>query len=274
VGARGHPEARAASDATVESKHERKAPVSGTLLSAADRISFARLGDQLGGRSGVRVSGVGAKPKIERLGDLKGGVAWSSIKVPIGVAVIQRRGARRNLELLRRAITASDNQAAEQLWRSLGPPSAAGRAVERVLAAAGDVTTTVQIRRIRAGFTSFGQTRWALTSQQRFMAGLPCLSASDRILKLMGEVIASQRWGLGSSRLPAQFKGGWGPDRSGRYLVRQMGLLELPNGRPVAVTAATIAPDGGFDSGTRNLTRIARWLSNHVNRAAVPATSC
>jgi hypothetical protein len=213
-------------------------------------------------------------PRIHHLGELKGGVAWSSIKVPIAVAVIRRGGGGRNRQLLRRAITASDNQAAEQLWSGLGSPASAGQSVERTLAAAGDATTAVQTRRVRAGFTSFGQTRWPLTSQQRFMAGMPCLRASDPILRLMSDIIPSQSWGLGSSGLPARFKGGWGPGSSGRYLVRQLGLLELPNGRPVAVTMATIASDGQFHSGARNLTRIARWLVGHVNRAAVPAPSC
>lgn len=244
------------------------------LLSAADRRSFARLSQQLGGRIGVSVSGVGRSPSIERLGRLRGGVAWSSIKVPIAVAVIRKSGAKPNMSPLRRAITASDNQAAEQLWSLLGAPGAAGRAVERVLAEAGDSATQVQRRRVRAGFTSFGQTPWSLTSQQRFIAGLPCLRASSQVLRLMGQVIPSQRWGLGSSRLPARFKGGWGPDTSGRYLVRQMGLLELPNGRSVAVAAATVTPDGQFDSGARNLTRIARWLAQHLNSEAVPARHC
>jgi hypothetical protein len=243
-------------------------------MSPADRVSFRRLSDHLGGRNGLTVSGVGRKPKIERLGRLKGGVAWSSIKVPIAVAVVKREGVRRSRELLRRAITASDNEAAEQLWSSLGSPSAAGRAVERILAATGDTTTVVETKRVRSGYTSFGQTRWPLTSQQRFIAGLPCLPASGHVVRLMGEVIASQRWGLGSSGLPARFKGGWGPDVSGRYLVRQLGLLELPNGRPVAITIATIASDGQFTTGTRNLTRLIRWLMTHLNRAAVPVRRC
>ena len=244
------------------------------LLSAADRTSFTRLNRRLDGRNGVRLSGAGREPAIERLGNLSGGVAWSSIKVPLALAVVRRGGAQRNEDLLRRAITASDNQAAEQLWASLGGPGAAGRAVERALAAAGDTTTRVQTRRVRAGFTAFGQTRWPLASQQRFVAGLPCVSGSAQILRLMGEVIASQRWGLGASGLPARFKGGWGPDLSGSYLVRQLGLLELPNGRRVAVTVATLPSDGRFDTGTRNLTRIARWLTEHLNRAAVPKLSC
>jgi hypothetical protein len=220
------------------------------------------------------VSGVGRDPKIEHLGRLEGGVAWSTIKVPIALAVIKQEGVRRSAQLLRRAITASDNQAAERLWSRLGSPRAAGRAVERILVDAGDTTTMVETERVRAGYTSFGQTRWPLTAQQRFVAGLSCLGGSGHVLALMGEVIASQRWGLGSSGLRARFKGGWGPGISGRYLVRQMGLLELPNGRRVALTVATIAGDGQFATGARNLSRLSRWFTKHLNRSAVPTRRC
>jgi hypothetical protein len=232
------------------------------------------LSDTLGGRIGLTASGVGRKPRIERLGHLETGAAWSSMKVPVALAVVRREGVTRNRELLRRAITISDNAAAESLWGRLGSPASAGRAVEGVLAAAGDATTTVQTKRVRPGFTSFGQTQWPLRSQQRFIAGLPCLKESRHILPLMASVTASQRWGLGSSGAPARFKGGWGPDLAGRYTVRQMGLLDLPNGRRVAVTAAAIAPDGGFEDGKRNLTRIARWFTGHMSHAAVPARRC
>jgi hypothetical protein len=269
----GEPESRGATGAhatAIPSAERSNIP----LLSTADRSSFGRLSRELGGRSGLAVSGVGRRPTIERLGNLSGGVAWSSIKVPIGLTVVRRGDGARNRQLLRRAITASDNQAAEGLWRSLGVPKDAGRAVEKTLAAAGDTTTDVQTKRVRAGFSSFGQTRWPLTSQQRFIAGLRCLRGSGQILSLMGDVIPSQRWGLGSSGLTARFKGGWGPDTSGRYLVRQMGLLQLPNGRPLAVSLATIASDGAFESGARNLTRLARWLASHVNRSALPPPGC
>jgi hypothetical protein len=222
----------------------------------------------------VTVSGVGREPAIERVGDSSGGVAWSTIKVPLALAVIRRGGGTRYAQLLRRAITASDNQAAEQLWSSLGRPRAAGRAVERALAAGGDSTTRVQTKRVRAGYTAFGQTRWPLPAQQRFVAGLGCARGGDQILGLMGEIVASQRWGLGSTRLRARFKGGWGPDRSGRYLVRQLGLLELPNGRRVAVAVSTVPSDGQFATGTRNVTRIARWVTRRLNTAAVPRTGC
>jgi hypothetical protein len=246
----------------------------GALFSEGARRDFARLSAASGGQLGLAVSGLGRGVAIDRLGRLQGGVAWSTIKVPLAVAAVKQGGAAGRSDLLDRAITASDNAAAEQLWSALGPPQVAGRKVQAVLAAAGDAATQVQTARVRAGFTSFGQTSWPLAAQQTFVAALPCLEGSDGILALMGRVVASQRWGLGSVGVPARFKGGWGPDPAGGYLVRQMGLLDLPGGRSVAVSLAAIPSDGRFATGASVLTRLARWVVAHVGSAAVPAARC
>ena len=89
------------------------------------------------------------------------------------------------------------------------------------------------------------------------------------VLSLMRQVISSQRWGLGSAGVPAAFKGGWGPGASGDYLVRQTGVLTVGD-RPIAVSIATLPADGSFDTGTRNLTKIASWLTSHVNATRAP----
>ncbi len=242
------------------------------ILSAADRQRFRKLVAQLPGREGVAVSAVGLGQQVHRLGSLKTGAAWSTAKVPVAMAAIEA-GVARSTDL-RKAITASDNAAAERLWAALGGGRRAADAATAQLRAAGDRRTKVQSVRVRPGYTPFGQTSWALIDQARFSAGMTCLSAGRRVLGLMGEVVSGQRWGLGSTGRTAQFKGGWGPDGSGRYLVRQMGVLELSNGRRIAVTAATIPSDGSFESGTRSLTLIARWLVRHVNTRAAHPPRC
>lgn len=246
------------------------------LLSAADAASFRRLERSMGGTSGVTASGVGRRQPLQRLGTLRTGVAWSSIKVPIVMAVLTRDGGHPSSStksLMRRAITASDNNAAMSLWSSLGSGSTAGGKVQRMLAAAGDTSTVVQTRQVRPPYTPFGQTQWPLTSQQRFVAGLPCIAHASQVLSLMGEVISSQRWGLGTIAR-ARFKGGWGPDTRGRYLVRQMGLFRLASRKRIAVTVATIASNGDFGTGSSNLSRIAHWLYTHVDSRAVPPKRC
>jgi hypothetical protein len=95
----------------------------------------------------------------------------------------------------------------------------------------------------------------------------------------MNEVVAGQRWGLGSAGVQAQLKGGWGPGSRpgspGRYTDRQMGVLTI-HGRPLAVAIATTPADGSHESGTRNLTQIARWLVAHASNDLLPRrpTSC
>jgi hypothetical protein len=246
------------------------------LFTPSDRANFAGLEARLGGASGVAVSGLGRDQAISELGSLREGVAWSTIKVPIAIAVEDRFGGApptATQNLLVRAITASDNAAAEALWSSLGPPEVAGAAVQRVLGQTGDTATHVETRVLRPGFTSFGQTVWSLAAQQRFISGLSCLPRARPVLALMRQVEADQQWGLGTLGSGTAFKGGWGPDSAGRYLVRQMGIFRV-GGRPVAVSIATMPSDGTFGTGTANLGAIASWLASHLKAAAVPPARC
>jgi hypothetical protein len=262
---------------TVGTRSRRTEPVQTELLTAADRASFRRLERNLGGTSALAVSAVGLNPLVHKVGKLRDGVAWSTIKVPIAIAVETRAEGHptaSDQSLLTRAITASDNSAAQALWSGLGPPSAAAAAVRSVLASTGDTSTQIETRVLRSGFTSFGQTRWSLAAQQRFIAGLPCLPNSQPVLSLMQQVVPDQRWGLGSLGADTQFKGGWGPDPAGRYLVRQMGIVRLTGGRFLAASIATMPADGTFEAGTSNLTEIAQWLIAHVDVKAVSSSGC
>jgi hypothetical protein len=247
------------------------------ILSAADRVSFARLEASLGGRSGIAVvpGGLGATPV--RMGTLRTSVAWSTSKVPVAMAVIAGGGGAAQRTDLRRAITASDNAAAERLFASLGSPSQAAEKATAQLRAAGDRRTVVESRRLRgAGFTAFGQTAWRLTDQARVAAGMVCTDPGRQVLDLMGDVIAADRWGLGATKATAQLKGGWGPGTKpgagGGYVDRQMGVLAL-RGRSFAVAIATAPADGGHDTGTAHLTRIARWLVAHADVRRLPANA-
>jgi hypothetical protein len=245
----------------------------GSILSAADRQSFDRLAASLGGTSGVAVSALGLGRRVERAGSLRSAVAWSTAKVPVAMAVIAAGHQAAQQSSLRSAITASDNSAALRLWSSLGGGQAAASAADEQLRAAGDTHTRIESRTLRGGgYTPFGQTAWALTDQARFTAGLACTQAGAQVLALMNQVVSGQRWGLGSAGVQAQLKGGWGPGSqpgsSGGYLDRQMGVLMIAR-RPLAVAIATQPADGSHDTGTRNLTAIARWIVTHADTRRV-----
>jgi len=248
------------------------APAGEGVFSAADRRSFTKLAGRLPGREGVAVSGLKPDFDVQRLGSLRSGVAWSTAKVPVAMAAINAGVADQGS--LVAAITASDNAAAERLWSALGRGRSAADAATAQLRAAGDTKSRVQSDRLRAGYTAFGQTAWALTDQVRFTAGMACTAAGKKVLKLMNRVVAGQRWGLGATGNPAQFKGGWGPGISpgsgDGWLDRQMGIVVI-SGRPLAVTIATDA--GNHDSGTRALTALARWVASHAGTKGLPRRS-
>lgn len=236
-------------------------------------------GVESGAESGVE-SGVesGADRGVTRLGSWQTGPGWSTVKVPVAMAAIAKAQGHpdsRVQRLIQLSATASDNAAAEQLWTYLGEPETAASQVQAVLRSAGDVDTSVQSQRVRPPFSAFGQTKWSLTNQALFMAALPCLDHSDELLALMGQVAEGQRWGIGSVGLPAQFKGGWGPDQDGGYLVRQMGIVTLANGSRIGLALASEPADGRFETGTANLTALARWaVANAATSAATGPGGC
>lgn len=231
---------------------------------------FDALAGQLGGEVGVAVGPVGSSEAVVA-GNLTSGSAWSTIKVPIALRVLEDAGGPGGLSGSQRAdiesaLTASDNAAASRLFDALGARhgglTGAASAVADVLRSAGDTSTTVSTEG-RDGFSPYGQTEWTLEAQQRFMAALAGGCISDRasvgyVLDLMGQV-TSDSWGLGSSGAPARWKGGWGPGTDGKYLVRQMGVLD-EGGKQVAVAIAARPSDGQFVSGQAMATQIAAWL--------------
>jgi hypothetical protein len=267
-------EAQTEQQAQRESDSEPRDPSASSrrILSAADRASFTRLADSLGGNSGVAVAGLGLDARVEAAGTLRSAIAWSTAKVPVAMAAIEAGAAQQSD--LTAAITASDNQAALRLWSSLGGGQTAAGAADAQLRAAGDARTQVQSQTVGgSGYTPFGQTAWPLADQARFTAGMACTQAGGQVLGLMGRVVAGQRWGLGSAGVDAQFKGGWGPGTqpgpAGGWLDRQMGVLSIA-GRPLAVVIASSPEDDSHATATRNLTAIARWLVDHADTGRLP----
>lgn len=242
--------------AGLEQRDERKK----TRVSPSVQADFERLQVRLPGRVGV-VFGAPSGPTVE-LGSLRSGPAWSTMKVPVSIAYARDHPG--VTDTMRRAITISDNAAAMSLWELLGSTDRQRVAkVEWVLAEAGDRTTRVQGRVVRAGFTPFGQTNWSLRAQQSFAKRLPCVAAAARVRSLMAQVDGSQSWGLGRIGARPEFKGGWGPDLQGAYLVRQFGLIHVRSGT-VAVAIAAQPSDGSFSTGIRYLDLLAAFVEKHA----------
>jgi hypothetical protein len=231
---------------------------------------FSQLATRLQAKMGIAISAVGDGQSPTAWGDWQEGPAWSTIKVPLVIAAYRHREPRQVTDLMKAAITESDNTAAESLWDQLGDPPAAAGQVQQVLRQTGDQTTTVQSRKVRPEFSAFGQTIWSLVNQTRFTASAFCDSENGPIFDLMGQVTPDQNWGIGKIE-GTRFKGGWGPSPAGRYLVRQIGVLTTPAGKAAVAIAAEPA-SGSFDDGTRDLDEVARWLNDRLGQ--LPAGQC
>lgn len=237
--------------------------VPGTLAA-----SVAELQAGVRGHLGMAIMPVGGD-QVVSFGDWTTGPAWSTMKVPLTIAAL-RRNAGTSTYAATAAITASDNAAAETLWQSLGTGQEAAQAVQSVLREGGDTKTTVPASRTRPDHSAFGQAEWSLAEQVRFASRLPCLPQSDAVIDLMEQVQPAQRWGLGAFT-GAEFKGGWGPNAAGAYLVRQFGLLSTPSGQ-IAIAFAAQADSGAFSDGMTMLDKLATAVSQHLDE--LPGGRC
>lgn len=195
---------------------------------------------------------------IVQAGGLANQAAWSTSKVPLSVAVVQSGQGDAYAGSISAALQVSDNAAAAALWQALGPDDATrAQAVTGVLRQAGDGATQVPSTQLYPPYSVFGQTQWSTAAQVGFMQQLPCLAGSGPAINAMSQISSAHAWGLG--RLPgAVFKGGWGPEPSGGYLVRQLGWYTTDDGSRVMIALAVQA--GSFEAGIGVLDAMAAQL--------------
>lgn len=215
--------------------------------------SFHDLSNRLSADVGIAIASVGSSPLC--LGTWSSGVAWSTSKVPLVIAA-SRAGVGSH-ELAAQTIAQSDNAAAEELWSQLGDPASAARRVQDVIREAGDPATVVESRRLRRGYTAFGQTRWSLAGQARFAAGLVQVAEASPVVDLMRGLTTDHRWGLAAKGFAA--KGGWGPGLADDYLVRQFGIVPTASGL-VGVAIAAAVHVGTYEAGVDVINRLADWV--------------
>lgn len=221
--------------------------------------TVAHVESTYGGQLGVATVGTEGP---EAAGFTDPSPAWSTIKVPIAVAAMRTNPA---LEAdARAAVSASDNVAAQRLFDAVDPD-----AVGAVLAEAG-LDARVNTEPLRPEFSTFGQTHLSVADEAVLADKLACAEGAGPVLALMGQVEPSQAYGLGT--VGALFKGGWGPDTTGAYQVRQFGLVPRGDGTwaPLALTA--LPADGTYETGQAMLTLAAEILAKDL--AQLPAAIC
>ncbi|MFZ1163700.1 serine hydrolase [Mycobacterium sp.] len=215
--------------------------------------SFQALSSSLSATVGIAITSVTGRPIA--FGTWLSGAAWSTSKVPLAIAALRAGVGSHDLVAL--TIAQSDNLAAEKLWSQLGNTVDAAQQVQAVIREAGDAATMVESRRLRAGYTAFGQTRWSLADQARFAAGLAHLPDASPVVDLLGSLCVEHRWGLAAKGFAA--KGGWGPGLGDDYLVRQFGIVSTAWGT-VGIALAAEVREGEYEAGVDVVNSLTDWL--------------
>ena len=265
---------------------EHAAPVLGTGAS----VSFERFVAGLPGPVELTVAPLGVGMHVDLGGD-RPAHGWSTTKVAVLAALLQARQEELTPEersWARSAITESSNESVLDLFHDLeqieGGLVPASEYVQAMFRRSGDAETVVATAPPPPGaVTTFGQTEWRPSNAVKFFSALArgCLlqpAGTSYILTSMRHIESSESWGLGSVGFSSvAFKGGWGPESTGAYLVRQSGIIDVGTARAVAVAIVAFPPSGdaSFEMGTAMLTQTAMWLRRHlvlVSRAPVPCT--
>jgi hypothetical protein len=275
-----------------EVEAERKARVAdhpSAALSADAAASFARLLRQLPGPVELTAAPLGSS-EAESLGGDAAAAGWSTTKVVVLSALLRAR--REDLTEQERswavsAITESNNESVLALFGDLeqieGGLVSASAYMQRLLRESGDAETVVATAPPPAGaVTTFGQTQWRPSNAVKFFSALArgCLLSAQGTafaLGLMQHIEPSESWGLGSAGFTSvAFKGGWGPEPDGAYLVRQSGILDIGSSHAVAVAFVAFPPAGleSFTTGTTMATETAKWLRAHLNPTPRVSLGC
>lgn len=197
------------------------------------------------------------------------GAAWSTIKVPLSIAAL-RVDQESADALMQRAISQSDNAAADRMWNMIGDPQTAANAVGAILREGGDTGVAVQSQQVRPPYSPYGQTDWPADQAALFGFRLPCIAGADSVIAQMRALGGNQQWGLASFADVAA-KGGWGPGPDGGYLVRQIALVTNHSGT-FGVSISAKPADGSFDTGTAMLDSLGAWVDQR--RDKIPGGHC
>ncbi len=186
---------------------------------------------------------------VVRVGEKNGLPAWSTIKVPIALAIAQQGKGDEMAGAISASLHDSDNDTAAQLWSALsGSQFERAQIVDDLFVSVGDKTTKID------GQGYFGLTLWDVADQVTFLKQMPCVSGADQIIGDMSNIREDLRWGIGQLPNPV-FKGGWGLD-NGVYTSRQLGWFTTEDGDRVLLAIALSCPD--HETGSKALTEMAK----------------
>jgi len=202
---------------------------------------------------GVTISPVFTPPNMPvsawHGGTLTSGYAWSTIDLPVALAVANDPKQPPDLTyFLQQAFNESSPAGDQALWQWLGDDQTAADMTTAVLRAGADQNTVIPVG-APGTYAAFSQTLWALDDQATWLGATYCSYESWLVMSYLSTPPANQRFGL--ARIAnAMTKTGWGTQPNGALSVRQAGLLPLANGGMLAVSVAVVPADKSLETAT------------------------
>lgn len=194
-------------------------------------------------------------------GNVTGGPAMSTIKVPIAIAA-ERNGTANPVDVAD-ALIWSSNEATDRLYAGLGEDADAK--IQNVIAEVSPAPT------INAG-DWWPANQWAVTGQAQFARKVECLDPDRSVIINMSNVVDEQRYGLGRLH-GAMFKGGWSPMDDGQFYARQFGNFRTAQGS-VGVAIAAQASNGSYATAQAMLNELADEIAGNIVMGLGSPLSC
>ena len=218
-------------------------------------------------KMGIAIGPVGNGQSVTTWGDWQEGPAWSTIKVPLVIAAYRHQDPRQVTDLMRAAITESDNTAAESLWEQLGDPTTAGHKCNR--SCSKPVIRPPSNHEAAAGIQCFRPDHLVAVQPGPVHRERFCNSENGPIFDLMGQVTPDQNWGIG--KIAETSSREVGARRRPASTSSARSDAHHPAGK-AAVAIAAEPSSGSFDDGTKDLNEVAKWLNDHLE--ALPGGQC
>ena len=197
-------------------------------------------------------------------GDVEVAKAWSTIKVPIAIAAMQKEvGTELQVE---DTISYSGNEEAAALWAALGGGEQAAATVDSLLWRNGGIAhTRTTVDEYPGEATPIGFIPWSLEGQATFASRLPCIPGVETVWEAMGNIAPWQRAGLGEID-GMHFKGGWSEeeDEDYSYTYRQFGALPTEEGT-LGVAIIAHPEDGSHATASEMLNDLAQGIEELID---------
>jgi len=218
------------------------APLSPAPELAELDAEIARIEQKYGVLVGITLSQAAPRARTTQQpwhgGSLRGGPAFGTIDVALGLAVLADSSQPSDRDyLFNRALADNSGAADDALWAFLGTPDEAAKKTQQALRSYGDWSTSVPAISATNRETPYLDTEWTLESQARLAGAMLCdyVDVHPVLSKLNDP--ADDPWGL--QTIPMTYaKGDWGTMVNGDTLVRQFGIIRLTDSTQAGIAMA------------------------------------